>query len=56
MLRVIQRSSKVGGLGGVEGWGEKADNCNWITINFFLKVGGFVVMQLNIPSKDMKKY
>ena len=20
------------GLGGVEGWGEDADNCNWITI------------------------
>ena len=20
------------GWGGVEGWGEKADNCNWITI------------------------
>ena len=23
--------------GGVEGWGEKAHNCNWITIKFFLK-------------------
>ena len=26
------------GWGGVEGWGENADNCNWITITFFKKV------------------
>ena len=26
------------GWGGVEGWGEKADNCNWITINFLKKI------------------
>ena len=25
------------GWGGVEGWGEKAHNCNRITIKFFLK-------------------
>ena len=25
------------GCGGVKGWGEKAYNCNWITINFFSK-------------------
>ena len=23
--------------GGVEGWGENADNGNWITINYFFK-------------------
>ena len=25
------------GWGGVEGWGEKAYNCNWITIKFLKK-------------------
>ena len=25
------------GGGGVEGWGENADNCNWITIKIFKK-------------------
>ena len=27
------------GWGGVEGWGEKAHNCNWITIKHFFKNG-----------------
>ena len=26
------------GWGGVEGWGEKAYNCNWITIKIFKKI------------------
>ena len=26
------------GWGGVEGWGENADNCNWITIRIFKKL------------------
>ena len=25
------------GWGGVKGWGENADNCNWITIKIFKK-------------------
>ena len=34
----LQILKTLGGFGwsGVEGWGENADNCNWITINFLL--------------------
>ena len=28
--------------GGVEGWGEKAYNCNWITIQIFKKLKKYV--------------
>ena len=35
--RVEVREGGGFGWGGVEGWGEKAHNCNWITIKIYLK-------------------
>ena len=37
--------------GGVEGWGEKAYNCNWITIKIFLKKN---LKELNL--KELTEY
>ena len=34
------------GWGGVEGWGEKAYNCNWITIKKFFK--SIVIKEKNV--------
>ena len=31
-MKVIQDNVSEFGWGGVEGWGENADSCNWITI------------------------
>ena len=46
------------GWGGVEGWGENADNCNWITIEklrkkefnvlFLLWMGQFLIYLLAV--------
>ena len=37
------------GWGGVEGWGENADNCNWIT-KIFLKIS------LKVVEEKPRKY
>ena len=39
--------------GGVEGWGENSDNCNWITIKILKKVE---VGKGEIPNQEMYTY
>ena len=40
------------GWGGVEGWGENADNCNWVTIKTFFKKERNIILNLIINLQE----